>query len=127
MSFQYIFKKDADSINESADAFVLADKTNNVYKVSAGKYKQLLTDNVSTHYMKDKHNTESNINKEAKQICERLDISDRVQRIPPKQAFITIKDHKENFKTNTKPETLHSTLNLKPQFIHKTQNFKTNT
>ena len=100
--FQYTLKKDADSIHKSADAFVLADKTNNVYKVSADRYKQLLTDNVSTHYMKDKHNTESSINKEAKQICERLDISDRVQRIPPKQAFITIKDHKENFKTNTK-------------------------
>ena len=100
--FQNKLHKDVEIIQKSTDAFVLADKTNNVYTVSADKYKQLLTNNVSAHYMKDTDNNESKINKEAKKICERLDISDRVQRIPPKQAFITIKDHKENFKTNTK-------------------------
>ena len=89
-------------INKSTDAFVLADKTNNVYTVSADKYRKLLTENITSNYKKDCDDNETKINIEAKNICENLDISDRVQRIPPKQAFITIKDHKENFKNNTK-------------------------
>ena len=100
--FQNQLHKDVEMIQKSTNAFVLADKTNNVYTVSADRYKQLLNNNVSAQYMKDNDDNESKINKEAKKICERLDISDRVQRIPPKQAFITIKDHKENFRTNTK-------------------------
>lgn len=101
-SFQTKLLDDVDTINKSADAFVLADKTNNVYRVSADTYKKLLTENITTHYKKDIEQTESKINHNAKVICDRLNMSDRVQRIPPKQAFITIKDHKDDFKNNTK-------------------------
>ena len=100
--FQTKLNDDVNMINNSPDAFVLADKTNNVYRISADTYKKLLTDNITTHYKKDNENTEDKINKQAKLICDRLEMSDRVQKIAPKQAFVTIKDHKDNFKNNTK-------------------------
>ena len=100
--FQQKLNSDVKMINESPDAFVLADKTNNVYKVNANTYKKLLRDNVTAHYKKDDDNHEAKINKEAKVICQRLKIADRVQRIPQKQAFITLKDHKTDFRENAK-------------------------
>ena len=39
------------------------------------------------------------INKEAKKVTKKLDISDRVEKMPKKDAFITLKDHKEEFRT----------------------------
>ena len=100
--FQNKLSTDVKMINESSDAFVLADKTNNVYKVNANTYKKLLRDNVTAHYKKDNDKHEEKINKEAKIICQKLNIADRVQRIPQKQAFITLKDHKTDFRENTK-------------------------
>ena len=107
--FQIQLQKDVDTINKSTKAFTLADKTNNVYTVSAQTYKQLLDNNITAHYKKDHDNTEAKINKEAKHICEKLEISDRVQRIPKKEAFVTIKDHKVNFKNNTKCRLINPT------------------
>ena len=41
-----------------------------------------------------------NINQEAKAIATQLDIQDRTERIAEQQAFISLKDHKENFANN---------------------------
>ncbi|MCP3850999.1 MAG: hypothetical protein GY694_12290, partial [Gammaproteobacteria bacterium] len=76
--FQKDLLDDVRNINKSDKAFILADKTNNVYTVTAEKYSKLLTDNVTSHYKKDNRDTETVINKEAKQITNTLDISDRV-------------------------------------------------
>ena len=42
------------------------------------------------------------INKEAKHIAEGYDIADRVDCFAKSNAFITLKDHKENFQSNPK-------------------------
>ena len=61
-----------------------------------------MRDNVTAHYTKSDTATESDINYEAKLITEKLDISDRVEPIAQKSAYITIKDHKEDFPNNVK-------------------------
>ena len=42
------------------------------------------------------------VNREAKGLANKLDIADRVEVMSQTNAFITIKDHKPNFQTNTK-------------------------
>ena len=42
------------------------------------------------------------MNKEAKKITASLALSDRVKQIAKKPAFITLKDHKENFESHPK-------------------------
>lgn len=61
-----------------------------------------MRENVTAHYGKTDRTTEININLEAKDITEDLDISDRVEPIANKNAYITIKDHKDNFPNNVK-------------------------
>ena len=43
-------KEDIPSINCSPDVFILADKTNNIYKARPEQYKKLLKENVTKTY-----------------------------------------------------------------------------
>ena len=78
--FQKQILSDVKKINQSKKAFILADKTNNMYTVDAKQYTKLLIDNVTSHYKKDNGDTEAKINNEAKQITNKLEISDRVKK-----------------------------------------------
>ena len=105
--FQKKLLDDVKSINSSNQAFVLADKTNNVYQVEPELYHKLVSNSVTSTYKKDSNDSENVINIEAKLLCEKLDIADRVEKLPKKQAFITIKDHKPNFQENTKTRLIN--------------------
>ena len=48
------------------------------------------------------HDVREDINFELQQITNDLSISDQVEIMASKEAFISIKDHKENFETNPK-------------------------
>ena len=50
----------------------------------------------------------NNINKEAKCIAERLHLDDRVEQFNQREAFVTLKDHKENFQNNPKCRLLNN-------------------
>ena len=93
---------DVNTIRKSDKVYVSADKTSNMYKVSKDKYNTLMRENVTTHYEKTNRSTEININWEAREITTDLEISDRVEPIANKNAYITIKDHKDNFPNNVK-------------------------
>ena len=77
--------------------FVKADKSTNFYKLDAAKYNQLLNDNITKAYKKSNGNQLKTIDTEAKAITESLKIDDRVEITAQKEAFITLKDHKDNF------------------------------
>ena len=49
----------------------------------------------------------TNINKEAKCTAERLHLDDRVEEFNQPEAFVTLKDHKENFRNNPKCRLLN--------------------
>ena len=65
-------------------------------------YEKLLTDNITKTYKQSNNNAYNSINLEVKHIAKKLEIEDRVECIAIKPAYITIKDHKENFSINPK-------------------------
>ena len=60
----------------------------------------LLHESTTKLYKKTGPETVSTINKEAKKIAVDLKIADRVEALPDKEAFVSLKDHKQNFKNN---------------------------
>ena len=59
-----------------------------------------LHDNVTKTYQKAPPKLEASINLEVKSISTNLKISNRVKHIARTPAFVTLKDHKDNFRSN---------------------------
>ena len=98
--FQSTLKNDIKKIKDSTKMFIPADKTRNLYEVEKTQYEKLLRDNITKNYkIADKH-VYDDINEEAKKIASDLEIEERMETMAKKQAFITLKDHKENFNNN---------------------------
>ena len=96
--FQNDLKNDLTSVKSDNHLFVFkADKSTNFYKLDAAKYNQLLNDKIAKAYKKSDGNQLKTIDTEAKAITKRLKIDDRVEITAQKVAFITLKDHKDNF------------------------------
>ena len=81
--------------------FLNPDKTNNYYEISKNDHDKLLEKNVTKEYKKCKKKLVENVNKSDKLIAESLDLDDRIYAFSERDAFITIKDHKENYQNNT--------------------------
>ena len=96
-NFQAKLKNDIKEINNMNELLVNADKSTNIYQFSKDQYKKYLCDNGTNTYKKSNRNKVNNINYEAKTLCEKLNIDDRLQQMPETEAFITVKDHKEGF------------------------------
>lgn len=95
--FQDQLQHDIRKINNSTKAFIPADKTNNYYEVDKTTHDKLIMDSITSTYKKANTNTIITINNEAKDIATNLNIADRAERMAQRQAFITLKDHKDNF------------------------------
>ena len=98
--FQQDLKKDISSLKNEERLFVKADKSTNVYKLDAPEYNRLLNDNITKTYKKAEKKKLNVINDEARSVTRALNIDDRVELIATNDAFITLKDHKENFANN---------------------------
>ena len=97
--FQKQLTKDVKEITSSPNVLVPADKTTNLYSTSKETYKQLLNDNITKSYKKTNDGTKRGIDHEAKAIATNLGLADRMQVYAERQAFITLKDHKEDFRS----------------------------
>ena len=64
-----------------------ADKTTNLYELDKTQHEKLIQNGITTTFKKGSKNIMHSINQETKAIAER-------------QAFISLKDHKENFANN---------------------------
>lgn len=95
--FQRKLKQDLRKINSSNKVFVPADKTTNLYALPVDTYEKLLNENITKDYKKTNVSSLDAVNSEAKIITQKLDIHDRVETYCKKPAYITLKDHKENF------------------------------
>ena len=91
--------KDVKEITSSPNVLVPADKTTNPYSTSKETYKQLLDDNITKSYKKTNDGTKRGIDHEAKAIATNFGLADRMEVYAERQAFITLKDHKENFRS----------------------------
>lgn len=110
--FQAQLHKDIDKTKSDKRLLVPADKTTNFYKVKPEEYSKLLNSNITKDYKKSPDTLETDIDKENKAIAKELDLDDRIYKSAKQQAFITLKDHKPNFRNKpacrlinpTKPE-----------------------
>ena len=98
---------DARTINNSKEVYVPADKTTNLYKLPPQDYKKLLHDNITAKYKKTNIQQQTRIDREAKKIAGNLGLDDRIEQYAKNNAFITLKDHKENFENNPKCRLLN--------------------
>ena len=73
------------------------------------EYEKLLKDNITQKYKIASPDTLGEINNEFNIIADALEISERIENTTPKSAFLTLKDHKENFSTNPKARLINPT------------------
>ena len=95
--FQQKLRTDITNITKSDAVFVPADKTKNLYKMDRQRYEKLLHDNITKHYRHAPEGTYDAVNAEAQKIADSLQVSDRMDSLARKQAYLTLKDHKEDF------------------------------
>ena len=76
---------------------IAADKTTNLYKLEPSTYNDLLEISITKSYKKALPETTQAIHKENKHIATKLGIYDRVDTTADKDAFMTLKDHKQKF------------------------------
>ena len=100
--FQNLMNRDIKSVKNSKKALIPADKTRNMYEMDKSQHDKLLQENITKTYKKSDTNKYNEINTEAKTIATKLKIQDRATQLATKQAFITLKDHKENFENAPK-------------------------
>ena len=99
-NLQNQLRDDMKKIKAEKNLIVPADKTNNFYLVNKQTYENLLINTITKDYKKADQNAERDINLQAKTISENLDISDRMKVLAKKLAYVTLKDHKLNFRNN---------------------------
>ena len=101
-SFQSQLRRDVRDIRSSENVLVFADKSTNLYEVDKDTYSKLLNDNITHTYKKTHNGAIDTIDREAKRIASTLGLSDRMDRFADRHAFVSLKDHKEDFRTNPK-------------------------
>ena len=106
-SFLTRLNEDAKKIRRSPNLLVSADKTTNLYSVSKQEYEKLLVENITKSYMKAGDNVIKSVKDEAKKIAKSIKLDDKMQRYANKNAFITLKDHKDEFKSHPKCRLLN--------------------
>ena len=99
--FQDRLKEDVKKINVSPNILIFADKTSNIYEQNPEEHRKILKEHITKTYKKAPNNLEHEINLEVKEIAEKLELDDRMNCLAKTQAFITMKDHKEDLRTNS--------------------------
>ena len=90
--FQMSLCDDIKEIKASNKMFVSTDKSRYIYKMKLDKYKNLLLKTYKTSNGKLR-----DINFAANKVAEKLSIAERVEEMQETKAYITIKDHKDEF------------------------------
>ena len=93
-------RKDIKEINRDSKVYVKADKTSNYYKVDVDTYENLLHHNITKDYRKTDEAKTDEIQREAKEIAENLELDDRIFKTSRQEATLTLKDHKPLFREN---------------------------
>ena len=83
-TFQNEMKDDISKIKSSSSVFISADKTTNMYELTAKEYKTLLRENVTKTCRKAPPQLEKAISLEAKEIAKNMNLDDRFECIAKK-------------------------------------------
>ena len=95
--FQKTLADDVRRIKDSPKVIVFSDKTNNLYEMEPEDYRKLLFENITREYKKCDRSTLEKIDLEAGQIISGNAKRKRIPKYQKSEAFLSIKDHKENF------------------------------
>ena len=98
--FQAKMRSDIKNIKQSGKVIVSADKSSNLYKVSKADYETHLVNSITATYKKSSHEKVESINKKAYECAKDLGLEERMEKLQTSEAYITVKDHKENFNAN---------------------------
>ena len=120
--FQQKLQSEKEKIMKEPHLIIGADKTSNFYKVKPKDYKELLKKNVEAEYKKENVKNVNKVNKAHNKIVRKLEISDRVFKTVERNCFITLKDHKENFRENPKCRLINP---MKPELGKVSKNILT--
>ena len=90
-------KEDIKLIKEKKEVIVKADKTDNHYLILVDDYKKMMVDNITKDYRKESIEVVNSINREAAKLAKDLELDDRIEALGLKRAFLTIKDHKDDW------------------------------
>ena len=101
-AFQKELASSVKEINKSDKIFLLADKTTNIYKVSPEQYNKLLTENITKDYKSSTEGAVHACNQQASKIAHTLKLERRIEAQSENSAYITLKDHKEDFRDRPK-------------------------
>ena len=100
--FQDKLRQDLENIQSSKNILAFADESTNLYELYKESYEKLLHDNITQTYKKAPVNTKRKIDRESKKFAKTLSLDDKMECYSDNPAYITLKDHKENFRNNTK-------------------------
>ena len=98
-------------INDSSKVIVNADKTGNKYEIEPSDYKKLLHNNITQDYKLDTDNKLADINKDTQKYARALEIEDKMECHSKSNAFITIKDYKQEFPNSIKCRVINPASN----------------
>ena len=93
---------DLRKVNPSSNMYIFADKTRNLYETTPDQYDKILKDNITKSYKLGETNMLNNVNEDLRDIAIDLSIDNRIETMANREAFVTAKDHKENFEDNPK-------------------------
>ena len=92
------YQKDLNHFKKEDHFCIPADKTKNYYRVKPAHHEHLLEKSTHKNYKKTDRSALNNISKTDIHIAKKLDLADRINTTTERDSFITLKDHKENFK-----------------------------
>ena len=101
--------KEAKEIRKDTKMFIPADKTSMHYKVEAEAFEDLISREIHKDYRKSNDAKAGEIEEEAKQIAHKLDLADRIFKTSRREANITLKDTKPNFRESPSCRLINAT------------------
>ena len=76
-------------------------------EMSNKEYTKLINDNVTKTYAKATTSTKKKMDKETKYFAKKLKLENKMKRYADQSAYVTLKDHKEKFKTKLPCQLIH--------------------
>ena len=120
--FQKKLKEDLKLINSSKNIFLSADKTQNFHEITKKDYEKIIHENVTRKYKKAHMSLpKRSINREARKIAKIFDVAGRVHSIAKQECYITLKDHKEDYRTNAKYRSHSKNKEMKQRRFNETK------
>ena len=98
-------------INSSTKVIINADKTGNKYEMGPSDYRKLLQENITRDYKLDNQNKLAEINCDTQKHARILEVDDKMECHNELNAFLTIKDHKNDFPNSIKCRVINPASN----------------